>query len=108
MKAIIPAVALTLIALGCSRAPAPAASASPTPAAVAQAPGAPAAEGTPEPAPEATPLPKGLAPIVEPFKGDLDGMVKRRLLRVLTVQNPVLYFVDKGREVGMTYESVKA
>jgi membrane-bound lytic murein transglycosylase MltF len=105
MKAIIPALALSLIALGCGRAPAPGASASPTPAAVTKAP---AAEEGLEPAPEATPLPTGLAPLIEPFKGDLDGMLKRRVIRVLTVQNPVLYFVDKGREVGMTYETVKA
>jgi membrane-bound lytic murein transglycosylase MltF len=105
MKALVPALALPLIALGCGRAPGPGASASPTPAAVAQAP---ATEETLEPAPEASPLPVGLAPFVQPFKGDLDGMVKRRVVRVLTVQNPVLYFVDKGREVGITYESVKA
>jgi membrane-bound lytic murein transglycosylase MltF len=105
MKLLTAALALPLIAVGCSRGPAPAASASPTAAAAAQAP---AAEDTLEPAPEATPLPKGLAPFVEPFKGDLDGMVKRRVIRVLTVQNPVLYFVDKGREVGLTYEAVKA
>ena len=104
MKVLVPALALPLIALGCSRGPAPAASASPTPAAVAEAP---AAEETPEPAPEATPLPKGIAPLIQPFKGDLDGMIKRRVVRVLTVQNPVLYFVDKGREVGLTYELVK-
>jgi membrane-bound lytic murein transglycosylase MltF len=45
---------------------------------------------------------------MQPFKGDLDGMVKRRVIRVLTVQNPVLYFVDRGREVGITYETIKA
>jgi membrane-bound lytic murein transglycosylase MltF len=43
-----------------------------------------------------------------PFKGDLDGMVKRRVIRVLTVQNPVLYFVDRGREVGLTFEAIQA
>ena len=41
------------------------------------------------------------------WQGDLDGMLKRRLVRVLTVQNPILYFVDRGREVGITYELVK-
>jgi membrane-bound lytic murein transglycosylase MltF len=49
-----------------------------------------------------------MVPVMEPFKGDLDGMVKRRLIRVLTVQNPILYFVDRGREVGVTYETIKA
>jgi membrane-bound lytic murein transglycosylase MltF len=97
-------LALPLLAPGCGRGTAPGAS-GPTPATVAQAP---AAEGALEPAPEATPLPAGLAPFVEPFRGDLDGMLKRRVIRVLTVQNPVLYFVDRGREVGMTYESIQA
>jgi membrane-bound lytic murein transglycosylase MltF len=78
------------------------AAASPQPAATTQA-----ADDSLEPAPEATPLPQGLAPLLEPFKGDLDGMLKRRLVRVLTVQNPILYFVDRGREVGITYETVK-
>ncbi len=78
-----------------------------TPAAEPAAP-APRAEPELEPAPEATPLPAGIAPLVAPFKGDLDGMVERRLIRVLTVQNPVLYFVDRGREVGITYEMVRA
>jgi membrane-bound lytic murein transglycosylase MltF len=66
------------------------------------------AEDTEEPAPEATPLPDGLAPILERWKGDLDGMEKRRLIRVLVVQNPLFYFVDKGRELGITYETVSA
>ena len=78
------------------------AAASPQPAATTQA-----ADDSLEPAPDATPLPEGLAPLIEPFKGDLDGMLKRRLIRVLTVQNPVLYFVDRGREVGITYDAVK-
>jgi len=34
-------------------------------------------------------------------------MVKRRMIRVLTVQNPVLYFIDRGREVGMTYDAIQ-
>jgi hypothetical protein len=32
------------------------------------------------------PLPQGIAPLMQPFKGDLDGMVKRRMIRVLTWQ----------------------
>jgi membrane-bound lytic murein transglycosylase MltF len=111
-RRVLGIVAGVLIALfACRSEPRPA----PTPSSDAatsssSAPAASSAEEAeaPEPAPEATPLPAGLAPIVEPFKGDLDGMQKRRLIRVLTVQNPVLYFVDKGREVGITYETVKA
>ncbi len=80
------------------------------PMAVSQSP-APAAAQEPEalePAPEATPFPKVAERFLKPWKGDLDGMIERRVIRVLTVQNPVLYFVDKGREVGITYEAIKA
>jgi len=80
------------------------------PMAVSQSP-APAAAQEPdalEPAPEATPFPKVADRFLKPWKGDLDGMIERRVIRVLTVQNPVLYFVDKGREVGITYEAIKA
>jgi membrane-bound lytic murein transglycosylase MltF len=61
-----------------------------------------------EPAPEPEPLPEGLAPIVAKWTGDLDGMVERRIVRVLTVHSPVLYFVDRGRELGLSYENAKA
>ena len=99
-------IVLGTLASGCERAPTPAASASPS--AVAEGRSQPAAEGAIEPAPEATPLPSVIAPVFKPFKGDLDGMVQRRVIRVLTVQNPILYFVDRGREVGITYETIKA
>ena len=108
LPARLAALALPVFAWGCQPAPQPAASASPGAPAVAQRTQEPAPEEAPEPAPEATPLPAGIAPIVQPFKGDLDGMLKRRVIRVLTVQNPVLYFVDRGREVGITYETIKA
>jgi membrane-bound lytic murein transglycosylase MltF len=49
-----------------------------------------------------------VARLFEPFKGDLDGMIERRVVRVLTVQSPIIYFVDRGREVGTAYESMKA
>jgi membrane-bound lytic murein transglycosylase MltF len=98
---------LLVLAWGCQEKPTPPAAAGPA-AAPSVARATPAPEETLEPAPEATPLPKGIAPILQPFKGDLDGMVKRRVIRVLTVQNPVLYFVDRGREAGITYEAIKA
>src|SRR5262245_5493887 len=100
------ALLVPLMAGGCRREEPEPSPRSSVPAAVAIAP-SPEEEAL-EPAPEATPLPVGMAPLIEPFKGDLDGMVKRRLIRVLTVQSPILYFVDKGREVGLTYETVKA
>jgi membrane-bound lytic murein transglycosylase MltF len=103
-RAACAAIVLVLAAFACQRSQDPPPGAAPASAApVTTAEDAPLA-----PAPEATPMPPGLAPIVEPFKGDLDGMRKRRLVRVLTVQNPILYFVDRGREVGITYEAIKA
>jgi membrane-bound lytic murein transglycosylase MltF len=97
--------ALALWGWGCQGPASAPASLPPSAAAAAT----PEPEETVEPAPEATPLPNGIGPVLaEPFKGDLDGMVKRRLIRVLTVQSPVFYFVDRGREVGITYETIKA
>lgn len=66
-----------------------------------------AASGVPEPALEPTELPSDLAPFLRPWTGDLDGMLERRMVRVLTVRNPVLYYVDRGREVGITYEMAR-
>jgi membrane-bound lytic murein transglycosylase MltF len=39
-----------------------------------------------------------------PFKGDLDEMVKRRLVRVGVTFNRTHYFVDQGVQRGMAYE----
>ena len=38
--------------------------------------------------------------IQKPWTGDLDGMIKRRLIRVLTVNSKTIYFVDKGTQRG--------
>jgi membrane-bound lytic murein transglycosylase MltF len=99
------ALAAALVA-ACGGPQGPTATPGPVPAAAPQAAVAP--EETPEPAPEATPLPPGLEPFIKPFTGDLDGMVERRVIRVLTVQSPINYFVDRGRELGITYESARA
>ena len=39
------------------------------------------------------------------WKGDLDGMKKRRLVRVLVVYSKTFYFLDKARQRGATYEA---
>ena len=44
----------------------------------------------------------------EAWTGDLDGMVKRRIIRVLTVYGLGRYYVDGGREKGLTYELMKS
>ncbi len=37
-----------------------------------------------------------IAKLQKPWTGDLDGMVERRLIRVLTVNSRTIYFVDRG------------
>jgi membrane-bound lytic murein transglycosylase MltF len=39
------------------------------------------------------------------WTGDLDGMIKRRMIRVLVVYSKTFYFVDKGTQRGITYDT---
>jgi membrane-bound lytic murein transglycosylase MltF len=41
------------------------------------------------------------------FTSDLDDMVKRRLVRAGVVFNRTQYFIDKGEQRGISYESIK-
>jgi len=41
------------------------------------------------------------------WNGDLDGMIKRRVIRVLVPYNRTTYFVDKGTQRGIAYDSMK-
>ena len=43
----------------------------------------------------------------KPFTGDFDALVARRLIRVGVTFNRTHYFIDKGEQRGLTYESVK-
>jgi len=68
--------------------------------------------GTDEPLPEvASPydaLPEEAREVLDkPFKGDFDEMVKRRLIRAGVVFNRTQYFIDKGVQRGISYESIK-
>src|SRR5258705_13135571 len=38
------------------------------------------------------------------FTGDLDGMIKRRLIRILAPYSKTFYFVDRGVQRGLIYE----
>jgi membrane-bound lytic murein transglycosylase MltF len=62
---------------------------------------APKADATPKAAKETHQLP---LPDAE-FKGDFDGMRKRRMVRVLVVYNKTNYFIDKGTPRGITTEA---
>jgi membrane-bound lytic murein transglycosylase MltF len=85
-----------------------------TPKGPADAPKAPAAQSDaatpggagepPLPAVEST-VPAGLRAIMsEPFTGDFEGMVKRRMIRLGVAFNRSFYFVDKGAPRGAAYE----
>ena len=56
------------------------------------------------------PLPAEVAQmkIFQPWKGDLDGMIKRRTIRTLVVYNKTTYFVDKGQPLGIACDAMKA
>jgi membrane-bound lytic murein transglycosylase MltF len=55
-----------------------------------------------------SPLPEYLRTLVdEPFTGDLDQMIQRRLIRVGVTFNRTFYFLDKGVQRGLTYEYMK-
>ena len=70
--------------------------------------------------PQTTPPPtKGPAPqgagkpglstdvVIQKWTGDLDGMIKRRRIRAGVVYSRTHYFVDKGVQRGIAYESLK-
>jgi len=41
------------------------------------------------------------------WTGDLDGMIERRIVRVLTTYSKTSYFVDRGTQRGLTYEAFR-
>ncbi|HMF95706.1 MAG TPA: transporter substrate-binding domain-containing protein, partial [Vicinamibacterales bacterium] len=94
--------------LACSSSPQPSNGAAPGTGAASS----PAKPGDDEPI-SATPSPYDALPadarslLDQPFKGDLDEMVKRRLIRAAVVFNRTQYFIDKGVQRGISYESLK-
>jgi membrane-bound lytic murein transglycosylase MltF len=65
-----------------------------------------AAAATSAPAPEAK-APRALGLNVNTATGDFDKMLERRVIRVLVPYSRSLYYVDKGRERGLTAELVR-
>lgn len=47
------------------------------------------------------------AEAMKPWKGDLDGMIKRRNIRILTTYSKTLYFLDKGNQRGVTCDGFR-
>jgi membrane-bound lytic murein transglycosylase MltF len=53
-------------------------------------------------------LPAGVRGLLEQsFTGDFDAMVKRRLIRAGVVFNRTQYFIDRGVQRGMAYDSIR-
>ena len=69
--------------------------------ALAAAAGAQSSAGSPASLDETLPIPTA------PWKGDLDGMAKRRVIRALVVDDRMLYFIDRGTQRGASYEALK-
>ena len=46
--------------------------------------------------------------IDKPWTGDLDGMVKRRQIRILVVHSKTFYFIDGGQQRGFSYDAGRA
>ena len=65
---------------------------------------APASAAASAPAPKLRALPTE----AREWKGDFDGMLERRLIRVLAPNSRTLYYNDKGRERGITAETARA
>ncbi|OQZ02532.1 MAG: hypothetical protein B6D34_10705 [Candidatus Brocadia sp. UTAMX1] len=42
---------------------------------------------------------------MQPLTGDYDEMVGRRIIRVLVVFGKTSYFIDRGRQRGITYDA---
>ncbi len=70
-------------------------------AAFAQAPPKPPAKPPAAPSQPGYALPDATA---KKWTGDLDGMIKRRLIRILVPYSKTYYFVDRGRQRGLVYE----
>ena len=58
----------------------------------------------PTPAYESALPPELRAAVDKPYTGDLEGMIKRRMIRIGVAFNRTNYFVDKGLQRGISYE----
>jgi len=62
---------------------------------------------TPAPQKAGKTLTIDLANVQKPWTGDLDGMIERGVIRVLTVNSKTIYFLDKGVQRGIAVEFVR-
>lgn len=60
-----------------------------------------AAAPAPHPAP-------ALLHVEQKWRGDLDGMIERRMIRALVVYSKTFYFIDRGAPHGISYDTLTA
>jgi membrane-bound lytic murein transglycosylase MltF len=120
--ATVPLRRLVLIACGLAVAVSACSSPAPAPQESGKADATvPSASPAPAPAPASTPAQpadtaggvdapsdEAIATFIAPWRGDLDGIVSRRYLRILVTFSRTNYFLDKGEQRGATYEAGKA
>ena len=105
-------VSLLFLTAGCSSAPSEA-PASTTNASASSEKASSVADKTEEAPLPPVPSPYDALPVESrtlldrPFTGDLDEMVKRRLIRAGVVYNRTQYFIDRGVQRGISYEALK-
>ena len=100
------AVVTTVSCLGCQRGgPESAAPAASAPASAATP--ASGASTSPSAATEDAPSDTAIATMMQPWKGDLDGMVERRYVRMLVTFSKTNYFLDGPKQYGATYDGGK-
>jgi membrane-bound lytic murein transglycosylase MltF len=110
MRQLRSLLSVVLLAAACSS-PEPAREGAASAKAAASAAGSPAA-GAPDEALPNVPSPYDALPAAardaldRPFTGDLDAMVKRRLIRAGVVFNRTQYFIDRGQQRGFVYDSI--
>ena len=49
-----------------------------------------------------------LSRVERPWRGDLDGMIERRMIRALVVYSKTFYFIDRGAPHGTSYDTLTA
>jgi membrane-bound lytic murein transglycosylase MltF len=68
--------------------------------------GAEARSGSGKPVPQVSENIDAYAlPTPEPWRGDLDGMRERRVVRFLVPYNRTYYFIDRGRQLGIVHDA---
>ncbi len=60
-----------------------------------------------EPAAETKPAPEEALLVQKPWIGDLDDITKKRQIRVLVVYSKTFFFLDRGRQRGLSHDLLK-